>query len=299
VQTLHNYRLFCVNALLLRDGSICTDCLGKMPWRGIVRRCYNQSAIASGVVANMVFQNRRRKTWDSVDAFIAPSEHARSIFISGGIPRRRLHVKPNFTPDPGLPTRRPSSSRSIVYVGRLAPEKGLRTLVAAWARSGAASSAELCIIGDGPEGTYLRSFQPATGLVFKGPQDAAGVREAIENARAVVVPSLCFETFGNSVIEAYAGGRPVIASDLGALGDLVKDGSTGLKFAPGDEAGLARCLARIVDEPDLPDRLGVNARSEYASQFTPERNFQMLMKIYEGVLSRSPHDAVRELVETR
>ena len=68
-------RLFCVNALLLRDGSICTDCLGKTPWRGIVRRCYNQSAMASGAVANMVFQNRRRLTWDSVDAFIAPSEH--------------------------------------------------------------------------------------------------------------------------------------------------------------------------------------------------------------------------------
>src|ERR1700681_2638498 len=86
VQTLHNYRLFCVNAVLLRNGSICTDCVGKTPWRGVVRRCYNHSAMASAAVANMIVQNRRCSTWDDVDAFIAPSEHARSMFVSAGIP---------------------------------------------------------------------------------------------------------------------------------------------------------------------------------------------------------------------
>jgi len=287
VQTLHNYRLFCVNAVLLRNGTICTDCLGKTPWRGIVRRCYNRSAIASAAVANMVIRNRRHNTWDHVDAFIAPSEHARSIFVSGGIPGGRLHVKPNFTPDPGAPTCAPSSSRVIVYAGRLSPEKGLRTLLSAWVRAGVAGAAEMWIIGDGPEAAYLRSFLPAAGLVFKGAKDAAAVMTAMQNARAVVVPSLCFETFGNSVVEAYSCGRPVIASDIGALGDLVEDGGTGLKFAAGDEAGLGRCLARIVNEPDLADRMGANARAEYLHRFTAERNFAMLMGVYEKVLGLS------------
>ena len=283
VQSLHNYRLFCVNALLLRNGSICTDCLGKTPWRGIVRRCYNGSAIASAVVANMAVENRKRDTWNGVDAFITPSEHARSIFAANGIPAGRLHVKPNFTPDPGAPASKPSSSRVFVYAGRLAPEKGLRNLVAAWARAKVAAEAELWIVGDGPEAEYLRAFQPSDGLVFKGRMEAADVINAMRNARAIVMPSLCFETFGNSVVEAYACGRPVIGSDIGAQGDLVDDGRTGLKFAAGDEAALAQCLERMVKDPDLADRMGANARAEYLDRFTAERNFEMLMDVYKKV----------------
>src|ERR1051326_875570 len=181
IQTLHNYRLFCVNAVLLRNGSVCTDCLGKTPWRGVVRRCYNQSFTASAAVANMVVHNRRRNTWDAVDAFIAPSEHARSIFISGGIPNERLRVKPNFTPDPGAVERAPSESRIIIYAGRLSPEKGVQTLLAAWTRANLGNAAELWIVGDGPEAADLKRSQSAEGIVFKGAQDAAAVLAAIRN----------------------------------------------------------------------------------------------------------------------
>ena len=296
VQTLHNYRLFCAGAVLLRNGSVCTDCIGRSPWRAVWRRCYNHSVMASTAVARMIAENRRRDTWSGVDAFIAPSEHAQSIFVSGGIPRERLHVKPNFTSDPGAPPCQPSASRTVVYAGRLSPEKGVRTLVDAWARAGLAGSAELCIIGDGPEAEHLKGGE---GVVFKGRQDGAAVAEAMRNARAVVVPSLCFETFGNTVVEAFACGRPVIASNIGALGDLVEDGTTGLMFAAGDEAALAQRLERILEEPDQADRLGANARTEYLTRFTPERNFQMLMRIYEGVLSRTAGSTEKELAETR
>ena len=291
IQTLHNYRLFCVNAMLLRNGSVCTDCIGKTPWRGIVRRCYNHSAVASAAVARMVSHNRKRHTWDDVDAFIVPSEHARSIFVSGGIPRDRLHVKPNFCSDPGVPVKAPSSSRTIVYAGRLAPEKGLRVLVRAWERAGLGNSAELWIIGDGPEATHLQG----RGIILKGRRAAAAVADAMRNARSVVLPSLCFETFGNTVVEAFACGRPVIASNIGALGDLVEEGATGMKFAAGDEAALAQCLTSMVNYPDLADALGANARAEYLNRFTPERNFEMLMRIYDTVLSEE-HSVEKELV---
>jgi exopolysaccharide biosynthesis WecB/TagA/CpsF family protein len=282
VQTLHNYRLFCVNGVFLRNGKVCTDCLGVGPWRGVAHRCYNHSAIASAAVARMISSNRRSKTWTNVDAFIAPSEHARSMFVAGGIDAERLHVKPNFTTDPGLPPSRPSVSRAIVYAGRLSQEKGVRTLLAAWARGGLREYGELVIIGDGPEAEHLPHDVP--GVRFLGCQEAPAVTEAMGNARAVVVPSVCFETFGNTVVEGFACGRPVIASDIGALGDLVDHECTGLKFPAADETALGDALRRILTDPDLANRLGDNARAEYLKRFTRERNFEMLNGIYERVL---------------
>jgi glycosyltransferase involved in cell wall biosynthesis len=286
VQTLHNYRLFCVNALFLRNGAICTDCLGNAPWRGVVHRCYNHSALASAAVARMISSNRRRNTWANVDAFIAPSQHARSMFAAGGIDPARLHVKPNFAADPGPALRPPSASRSIVYAGRLSAEKGVRTLLAAWLKSGLGDRGQLVILGDGSEARQLSHDVP--GVRFLGRQDAAAVTSAIENARAVVVPSLCFETFGNTVVEAYACSRPVIASDIGALGDLVDHDRTGLKFKPADETALADSLSRMLNDPTLADHLGSNAREEYLARFTPGRNFEMLNAIYEQVLCSEP-----------
>jgi glycosyltransferase involved in cell wall biosynthesis len=100
-----------------------------------------------------------------------------------------------------------------------------------------------------------------------------------------VLPSLCFETFGNAIAEAYACGRPVIVSDIGALGEIVHHRRTGLKFQPGHVAQLSACLTEILNDAALADRLGENARSEYLACYTPRRNFQWLMEVYERVAS--------------
>jgi len=276
VQTLHNFRLLCVNALFLRDGQMCTSCLGKAPWRGIVHRCYNHSAVASAAVANMIESNRRRDTWSNVDAFITPSWHARSLFLAAGFDAKRISVKPNFIQDPGPADAPPSSSQTIVYAGRLSPEKGLRTLASAWKN---VSSGELLVIGDGEE----RETLAVPRVTFAGTRDNTAVIHAIQSARALVLPSLCFETFGNAIAEAYACGRPVIVSDIGALSEIVHQGSTGLKVEPGNAAQLSASLTEILSDDALADRMGGNARSEYLACYTPGRNFQMLMEAYDRV----------------
>lgn len=273
VQTLHNFRLLCANALFLRDGKVCTDCLGKTPWRGIVHRCYNGSAVASAAAARMIESNRRRGTWSNVDAFITPTRHARSLFIAAGFDAERIFVKPNFILDPGPTPSPPSSSETIVYAGRLSAEKGLRTLASAWR---GVSGGELRIIGDGSERDGLAGPRVTLG----GTQDHAGVIRAIQSARALVLPSLCFETFGNSIVEAFACGRPVIASDIGAPGELVDHNRTGLKFEPGNESQLSARLTQILNDDALADRLGANARREYLARYTPARNFQSLIETY-------------------
>jgi glycosyltransferase involved in cell wall biosynthesis len=276
VQTLHNFRLLCANAIFLRSGQLCTDCLGKTPWRAIARRCYKGSAVASAAAVNMIVANRRYHTWSHVNAFITPSAHARSIFIAGGFDPGRIFVKPNFIDDPGPAAASPSSSRTIVYAGRLSPEKGLRTLASAWQR---VPGGELVVMGAGPD----REILELPRVAFAGNQSNLGVMQALQKARALVLPSVCFETFGNAVVEAYASGRPVIVSDIGALGEIAGHRRTGLKFEAGNTAQLSACLAEILSDGALADRLGAGARSEYLSCYTPARNFELLMQIYKHV----------------
>ena len=292
VQALRNFRLLCTNALFLRQARVCEDCLGKLPWRGVVRRCYRDSAVASAAVSQMIWFNRRRGTWErDVDAFIASTEHSRSKFIAGRLPAGRIFVKPNFLDDPGEPNRPPSSSDCILYVGRLSQEKGLGLLLEAWTLANLSNLGRLLIVGDGPERAKLERKAAELGLSpsrvrFLGQKPTEDVHELLGGARALVAPSLWFETFGRTLAEALACGRPSVVSDLGALGELIEDGRTGIKFPAGDVAALGQSLRRILSDKTLADRLGRRARREYLAKYTPARNFRMLMEIYRFAIER-------------
>jgi glycosyltransferase involved in cell wall biosynthesis len=293
VQTLHNFRLLCTNALLLRDGKPCEDCIGRLPWRGVVRSCYRNSFLASSAVAGMVVVNRTRGTWDKdVDAFIALSEHSRSKFIAGKLPAGKIFVKPNFIEDPGGRVSPPSASNLVIYAGRLSSEKGLTVLLSAWAGAGLSSSARLMIMGDGPERMSLEKQAAGLGLsapqvIFAGAKSYSEVIETVGQARAVVLPSLCFENFPTIITEAFSVGRPVIVSHVGALKEIVDEGTTGLTFPPGDDTMLGRTLGRIVNDDVLADELGRNARMQYLAKYTPERNYEMLMRVYRFAIEQA------------
>lgn len=290
VQTLHNFRLLCLRADFLREGKVCTQCLGKEPWRGVVHRCYRDSFLASAAVARMISRHRRLLTWhQNVDAFIALSEHSRSKFIEGGINPDRIYVKPNFVEDrQGALRERPSNFNSIVYVGRLAPEKGLDILLQGW-KAASPKSGQLTFIGDGPLRNTLESQARSLGfgpdqVRFLGILPLPSVLEEMSAARAVAIPSLCFENCPRSVLEAYCCGRPVIASRVGALDEFVGDWRTGLKFESGNAVELGAALTTMLADPALADRLGAQARAEYVERYTPAQNFSMLSKIYQSIL---------------
>ena len=293
VQTLHNFRLLCLRADFLRDGQVCEDCLGHTPWQGVMHRCYRDSVSASASVAGMIATHRLAGTWRShVNAFIALSEHSKSRFIRGGIPKQRLFVRPNFLEDAGVSTPLPSGSNLVLFVGRLSEEKGVQLLLGAWREVRNRARSVLCIIGDGPlRGRLERQAQdygfPPGEVQFTGALPYSEVMRQIGNARALVLPSLCFENCPRTLLEAFCNGRPAVVPDHGSLDELVRDGQTGLKFAAGNEYSLSETLLKLLSPSAAVNTWGANARLEYLLRYTPKASFEKLMQIYQFALTQN------------
>jgi glycosyltransferase involved in cell wall biosynthesis len=287
VQYLRNYRLFCPAATFFRNGQPCELCLGRMlAWPGIRHRCYHGQFAASAVVASMSGVHRALGTWRTrVDAYVALSEFGRRKCIRGGIPERRLTVLPNFVhPDPGVSDGREGG---ILFVGRVAPEKGLGTLIDAWGML--TSPPPLRIVGDGPDADRLRHRTGGRDRIeWLGRKTMAETLDAMGRAQVLVVPSECYETFGRTAIEAYAKGTPVIAARGGAVEELVEDGRTGFLFDPGNAGALAGQLrAFLAMNAAARTAMRSAARQAYEARFTADRYYAMLMNVLSSVVTPS------------
>jgi glycosyltransferase involved in cell wall biosynthesis len=276
VQTLHNFRLMCLNGLYLREGSVCEDCTGHLPWRGVVRKCYRESTAASAVLAGMLTLHRGLSTYQNkVNRYIALNNFCRNKFIEGGLPANRIAVKPNFVDAP-VPLE--LQRQGFLFVGRLSVEKGINTLANAVAML---PGANLRVAGDGPQAVFLDEL---SGVVKLGSVSSETVWLEMNSAMALVIPSICYENFPRTIAEAFAAGLPVIASRIGALADIVTDGETGLLFEVGNPRDLAEKMAWALVNPEKMAEMGRKARVQYEAEFTPEKNYQQLIAIYEEVI---------------
>jgi len=281
IQTLHNFRLLCPQAMLLRDGSICEDCVGKLPWRAVTRKCYRDSTLQSAVLSGMLTVHKALGTYShKVALYIATNAFCRDKFIAGGLPAERLRIKPHFVDNDHIEPQWDQRTGGL-FVGRLSPEKGLDLLMDACRRLG---TPDLRIVGSGP---LEPQVAPAFGEKYLGYQERAQVLQLLGRASFLVAPSTCYETFGLVGIEAFSCGTPVIASRRGSFGELVRDGITGLLFEPGDASDLANKIQWALAHPDAMREMGRAARAEYLSRYTPLRNYQMLMEIYQEAMARS------------
>ena len=276
VQTIHNFRWLCPQGMMLRHEQVCEDCVGRLPWRAVTRRCYRDSALQSAVLAaTYALHTRIGSLHRNADRIIALTGFARDKLISGGLPADRLVIKGNFLEDPlqgaALPPDTDRNDR-VLYVGRLSEEKGIQVLVKA---ATALPATLFDVIGQGP----LELPRP-DNVTFHGFLDKARIHAAMRRSALLVLPSLCYEGMPMVLIEAYANGLPVLASRLGALADLVEDGVTGLLFNPGDTDDLAAKLRWVQAHPDKIRQMGLRAREKYLAHYTAGRNYERLMQIY-------------------
>lgn len=291
VQTLHNYRPVCPKAELMREGRPCEECLGRtFAWPAIRHGCYRGRA-GSAALAAMNAAHRWNGAWNDVDRFIALTRFVRDTFVRGGAPAERIAVKPNFVPDHGGRPPEPGDGGGghVVFVGRLSPEKGVATLLDAWARL--EGDTRLVVLGDGPlAGAVERAAARDCRITWLGHRSPAAVMEAIGAAALLVMPSLWYETFGLCIAEAFSRGTPVIASRLGAMAELVDHGRTGWLVEPGRADALACAVEHALARPDLAP-MRAAARAEYERRFSATANHAMLLDVYRDAMKHRLDDA--------
>jgi glycosyltransferase involved in cell wall biosynthesis len=276
VMTLHNYRLLCAAATLFRDGAPCTDCVGSHPWHAVTHRCYLDSFGASALAAATIAGTQARGTWHrDVDHFIALSSFGREQFVAGGLSPDRISVKYNSVDDPGPRKVPPSSSHSVLFVGRMSAEKGVLPLLAAWRQ--VSPPLELLMVGSGPLETQLRGTAPHR-VRFLGQRSPREVKELMLRARALVFPSLWYEGLPLVPVEAAAAGLPVLLSDLGAMSEIFAPEAEHLLCPAGDPAALAYRLERLHDDAFV-DRAGRFVRQRFQERFTHDRSVRRLQQI--------------------
>jgi glycosyltransferase involved in cell wall biosynthesis len=289
VQTLHNFRLVCPQAMLLRDGLHCEACVGRLPWRAILHRCYRSSLPQSALTSAMITVQRLRGTWHKqVSRFIVLNQLCLDTFARGGLPANKLRIKPNFVESSGAPQWQ--HRRGGLFIGRLSVEKGIGVLISALKKL---PGVRIDVYGKGP----LQSLvEAADSLRYCGFQSADVLRQKMQEAAYLVMPSTGVESFGLVAIEAFACGTPVIATRHGGLRELIVEGQTGLLVPPNDDEALASAIAYAESHPDQMRCMGVAARKNYLDAYTPERNYERLIQIYHEAVSSAPLPLMNHLV---
>lgn len=288
VVTLHNYRLVVPCSQMIYKGKPCEICLGKNPWRIILKRCYKNSFFASLFRYRFYYQSQRNHNWWSyINKFIALSNNGKNILVKGGLPANKIVVKPNFINDP-LPERI-IEGYGALYIGMITEEKGLRELVTEWQEI----NYPLKIIGSGQLREELLIINKNSLVKFVGLLPRERVIEELGQCAFVVVPSKWHEAFGLVNIEALSMGKPVIASKKGAMLDILEEGRNGIFFDILKKGDLKEKVESLINDHKRLNLMSISSRSSYLQNYTPRVNYLKLIEIYHQVMAE--HENAKNL----
>jgi len=283
VLTLHNYRLLCPGGFLMRDGKICEDCIGASAYQAVLHGCYRRSRLETIPVSHMVMHHRKKNTWNKkVDAFIALTNLAKSKFTESGISEEKIHVKPNFVDDPFNGCFENNTNRNgALYVGRLSEEKGIKTLLNAWQDV----SYPLRIVGDGPLKSMVQNSNNPS-IEYLGQLPAKSVSEQMLQASFLVMPSEWYEGFPMVLAESLGHGLPVVASNIGAMKEVVRHNITGMHFDVANSDMLKQLILDLVNNKSLLQEMSSNAHADFLKAYSSDVNLNLLLGVYDVVCGR-------------
>jgi len=277
LQVVHDFRPLCANGWFYTQQKICDACKHGNNFHAIRKKCYKDSYILSGLYAAAMTYCR----WGAlakVDAFLCLTDFMRDTLADAGVPASKLFVRPNSIDASQIHTAI-GQGNYVAYIGRLSPEKGLWTLIKAFEQL---RDIKLKIAGTGQMEYALRSFvreKKLDNVEIVGFVAGNEKSEFLQKSRFIVLPSEWYETFGMVVLEANAVGKPAVASNLGAIPTLVEDGKSGLLFAPGDPADLARQVQFLWSAPQLVAQMGKYARALVETKYSPNAVYKQLIDI--------------------
>jgi len=296
--TLHNYRLICPSAYLHYNGRIHLENVHKVfPVQAVLEKAYRNSFVETASVVLATGMHKLLGTWrNKIDRFITLTRNGADLFLNSSLKLRpeQVVIKPNFAADLGLGA--PVREDYFLYVGRLSPEKGIKTLLEACRLH----AFKLKIIGDGSERPLVEQYAAInSNIEYLGYQQSERVVKELKSARALLFTSEWLETFGMTIVEAFSTGTPVIAAKLGGAEYLVQDHVNGLHYTPGNAKELTQKIQLLQVNPDMAAELGQAARKSYLQQYTPEENYKELIAIYEDMQVKNKMPASSPVTATK
>jgi len=280
VQTLHDYKLACPSYLMIVRGRLCDACVAGKYYNVLLKKCTHDSFVASAVTCAEMYLHRLAGTFSRVDAFVCPSAFMMDVMKRAGFREKKLFHIPHFI---DLSRYEPcyDSTASFIYAGRLSPEKGLNVLLEAKRR---VKESKLLVAGDGQLREELeRNVSDDDGVFFAGFLPRERLAQAWRKAAFTVVPSVCYENFPYSVLESFAYGKPVIASRIGGMPELITDGANGLLVEPGNVAELAEKISCLVSRPEEASRMGRFGRRTAEEKYSAGGHYESMMNLYEEI----------------
>lgn len=278
VFTAHDYDPICPNSLLLADGKICEACKGFRYYKAILRRCKEKSLLGTAAIALEGYFVLIKGLYEMIDLIIAPSQFLRHKLIEFGFQASKIVHLPNFVnPQDFSPSFK---GDGFIYFGRLAVEKGIESLIKV---ASSLPDIRLTIAGDGPwkeEALKLISSLGCYNVRLTGRLPKEQLGEEIRKSMGVVLPSICYENFPYSVLEAFAYGKPVIATRIGGIPEMVSNGENGLLVEPGDWDDLRKSMDYLHNHPEIAEKMGMAARKTVETRYNAELHYERLMEVY-------------------
>jgi glycosyltransferase involved in cell wall biosynthesis len=284
VYHLNDFKLLCPSYNLTNRGAACERCKGGEFWRVVTEGCYHGGRARSAVLAVEAYLHRWLKTYERcIDLFLAPSEFVRGKLIEAGWDAGRIEVLPHFQRIADEPFSSPPSTGPILYFGRLSREKGVADLLRAMSEL---RDLRLVIAGEGGERASLEA--QARRLVldnvrFVGQLHGEALRQQISDARFTVLPSHAYETLGKTILESYALGRAVVASDFGSRREFVRHGETGLLYPVGNIGQLANAIRSLCESPERAQEMGAAGFKFVRERHSPASHYEAISALYEGL----------------
>lgn len=280
VMTLHNYRLICPSATLMRHGKPWELSIKKSPYWTVPYKVYKDSLFGTAALARMIQSNRKKGTWTTkLDRIITLTQFSKNKYISAGFSPNNIVVKPNFIPDPIDTTIQ--RKNYAVFIGRLSSEKGVEFLLNFWPENGI----NLKIIGSGPLSDSLS--KDCKNVSIMGPIPNEDVKKEIRGAQFLVMTSQWYEGFPMVLVEALACGTPALVTKLGGMAEIIDHEQNGLHFELGNKKDFIDCVIRLSSNSEWCKILGENGRKKYELFYTPEKNYQQLNQIYLDAIQAS------------
>jgi glycosyltransferase involved in cell wall biosynthesis len=286
VHVLHDFRLWCPNSRFYVNGEVCESCLMGNYWPAVRKRCVKGNVAQSALYGASLYLNRKGHFTEKIGGYICLTEFAKNLLLESGIPEDKIHVCPNhidtssFTPQYG-------GGRFVLYLGGLYRDKGVMTIAKAFAQL---PHIPVKFVGAGDAEPELQEYihrHQLTHLEIVGFKNGQEKKEYLRNSLFTIMASQCYETFGLVVLEAFASGKPVVASAIGAIPHIVQDHNTGLLFTPQDADDLTGKVRWLYEHPEEIERMGRNARALVESKYDSRFRYAALHSIFQQVIQQS------------